>query len=79
MWYIWLISKDCFQSFFRFSDICFLVNNLATKILDQCVPVHCNGSVFRSQLHAVDGVLNVLGSPPGQGPSAEGDAGEAQS
>ncbi len=42
------------------------------------VPINGNRSLLLRDLHAVNGVLDVLGSPPGQGSGAETDTGEAQ-
>ena len=44
----------------------------------QNLPVYRDGSISFIQLHTVDGIFNVLWPPPGQSPSAEGHAGEAQ-
>ena len=43
------------------------------------VPVDRNGPISFVEFHAVDGILDVLGTPPGQGSGAEGDAGESES
>ena len=47
-------------------------------ILNSQLPLDRNWPLGFFELHAVDGVFDILRTPPGQGPGAEGDAGEAE-
>lgn len=42
------------------------------------LPLDCDRSFVFCDLHAVDGILDVLRAPPGQGAGAKGDASESQ-